>query len=120
MVVQQQQVADLSQFGITGAALDRAVSQFSAALVAGEGIEAARTNLKTATLDHSSFVFNNMRESMGVVDSTAYMAHLRALHDAADSASSYEDGVRIWQQTIDLISYRKRLTDRIREGIKAA
>lgn len=120
MVIQQQQVADLSQFGATGAALDRAMSQFSAALEAGTGVETARANLKAAALDHSSFVFNNMRDSMGPSDSAIYMAQLRALHDAADKASSYEDGVRVWQQTIDLISYRKHLTDRIREGVKSA
>ena len=108
MVIQQQQVADLSQFGATGAALDRAMSQFSDALADGKGVEAARTNLKAAVVDHSSFVFNNMRDVMGPTDSAVYMADLRALGEAAQAARTYEDGVQVFQQTINLITYRKK------------
>ena len=119
MVIQQQEIADLSQFGATGATLDKAVGHFANALAKGAGVEAAREELNAAIVNHSSFVFNNMRGAIGPADSAAYMAQLNGLRVAVKTTVSLEDGVQVFQKAADLIAFRKRITDRITVSIKA-
>lgn len=119
LVFQQQRLTDVQQFEATGAALDNAVRQFSDALVDDRGVEPARQALRTAIATHSSNIFA-IRNTLGAADYDRYMAELVRLRARADTAVTFEEGVQVWQSTVNLIGYRRRLTDRIRQQVAAA
>lgn len=119
MVFQQQLLSDVAQLQATGAALDGAVRQLSDALVAQEGVELARKDLRAAIASHSSLVFS-LRDDMPAADYDRYMQKLVELRGHADGAKTPYQGVAVWQSTVDAISQREALATKLSAKAKAA
>ncbi|RKE49986.1 hypothetical protein [Sphingomonas sp. PP-CC-1A-547] len=108
LVVQQQSLSDLQQFRASGAAFDQSLSTMSDALVDGSGIKAGQREMRTA-------ITRNISDAQAIEhllppgEAKPYIAGLAELRDTVDGLGTIDSGQKLWQDSLNLMSARKKL-----------
>lgn len=107
LVMQQQKMADLQQFRVSGAQLDQALGRMSDALVDDSGIQAARSEMRSA-------IGRNLADADSVAlllgpRTHDYIAGLANLRVTLDNVHDRSSGARLWQDSLGMMEARKRL-----------
>ncbi len=110
LVVQQQKISELQEFRQSGAQLDQALGRMSDALVDGEGLEAARREMRTA-------ITANITDASAVSHllgsgAEPYLKGLADLRDIVDQVDTIESGQALWQGSLNLMQQRRKLIRR--------
>lgn len=109
LIIQQQAFSDLQSFRNSGAGLDEAVSVLSDALVDDRGVEDARAKLRTAITRHiSDTAANELTLGPGAKEYETGLSGLRQTVDAVDR-DSVETGAALWEDSLRLMSQRRKL-----------
>ena len=109
LAVQQQTFSDLQAFRNSGAELDQSLGVLSDAIIDGRGVSEAKSKMRNAISRHVSDGLGT-EKSLGL-DSRSYierLAHLRMTVDEVDP-HSVETGATLWQESLKLMSERRRL-----------
>lgn len=109
LALQQQTLSDLQSFRNSGAGLDQAVSALSDALVDGTGVSEARSKLRGALTSHISDAVAN--EKLLGANTKSYIAGLSRLRQTVDDVDrdAVETQARLWQESLNLMSRRRKM-----------
>ena len=108
LVIQQQSLSDLQQFRASGAAFDQSVGTLSDALVDGTDVTAAQREMRTAITRSISDTVA-ARPLLGEAEAQAYIDGLASLRETVDGVNNFDAGQKLWQDSINLMSARKKL-----------
>jgi hypothetical protein len=108
LVVQQQRLSDLQEFRQSGAGLDQALSFMSDALVDSDRVDEGRRKMQDAITRQISDT-TAIEHILGKQSADQYIHGLANLRETVDSLNSTESGQALWQQSINLMSERRKL-----------
>jgi hypothetical protein len=107
LVIQQQRLADLQQFRLSGAGLDQGLSAMSDALVDGKGLDQARRDMRAAITKNISDAVA-VRHLLGP-KADSYIAGLANLREVVDAVGTMDSGQGLWQTSLNLMKERRDL-----------